>query len=96
LIGAVSVVLVISCNMVITREGWSKQWGPVVPHRTFPGDCGICHVTDRWDALKNDISFDHENETGYRLEGRHAEAACLRCHNDRGPVTAYVAHGCGG
>jgi len=23
-------------------------------------------------------------------------AACLRCHNDLGPVTAYVARGCGG
>jgi len=67
LIVAVSVVLVVSCNMVITREGWSKRWGPLVPHRMFPGDCGICHVTDRWDALKKDISFDHENETGYRL-----------------------------
>ena len=67
-----------------------------MPHNTFPADCGICHIPDRWDVLRDDFSFDHEKETGYRLEGAHAEAACLRCHNDRGPVTVYVARGCGG
>lgn len=96
LIGAVGVVLIVSCNKVITRGGWSKRWGPLVPHRTFPGDCGICHVTDRWDALREDFFFDHGIETGYTLEGAHTEAACLRCHNDRGPVAVYVARGCGG
>jgi hypothetical protein len=30
------------------------------------------------------------------LEGAHAFAACLRCHNDRGPVTSFSSRGCGG
>ena len=96
IIGAVGVALVVSCQVEAPREGWSKRWGPLVPHRTFPGDCGICHTTDRWDSLKEDFSFNHENETGYVLEGAHSEAACLRCHNDRGPVASYVKRGCGG
>lgn len=68
----------------------------MVPHHTFPGDCGICHIPERWDVLRDDFEFDHMAETGYALEGFHLEAACLRCHNDRGPVSVYVARGCGG
>jgi len=90
------IVFVINCRPDVPRENWSKRWGPLVPHRTFPGDCGICHVTERWDILRQDFSFDHKDKTGYSLEGAHVDAACLRCHNDRGPVTAYVARGCGG
>ena len=54
----------------------------------------LCHVTEGWDVLRKDFSFDHEKVTGYPLQA-HAEAACLRCHNDRGPVQFY-ARGCGG
>ncbi|MHC4327348.1 MAG: hypothetical protein ACYSWW_04395 [Planctomycetota bacterium] len=96
LVGAVAVALVVSCNMTIPRQRWHKKWGPLVPHRTFPGDCGICHLTDGWDTLREDFSFDHEKETGRSLEGAHDGAACLRCHNDRGPVTDYLVRGCGG
>jgi len=85
------------CQLIMPRQGWNeKKWGPMVPHTTFPGDCGICHLPDRWDKLKEVFSFDHFAETGYRLEGTHEQAACLRCHNDRGPVKAYVARGCSG
>ncbi|MBI1850254.1 MAG: hypothetical protein HYR85_07910 [Planctomycetes bacterium] len=86
----------LSCETVVSRNGWSDDWGPLVPHRTFPGDCGLCHVPERWDVLRADFSFDHEKQTGHPLVGAHAAAACLRCHNDRGPVSAYVARGCGG
>ena len=91
-----SFFLILSCRMENKREGWSKKWGPLVPHRTFPGDCGICHVTDGWDIIKKKFTFDHEKETGYRLKGAHNEASCLRCHNDHGPIDEYVARGCGG
>lgn len=85
------------CQLMRPRNGWSeKKWGPLVPHTNFPGDCGICHLPDRWDKLRDDFEFDHEKETGYRLEGSHTAAACLRCHNDRGPVQAYVSRGCSG
>ena len=90
------IMFVINCRPEVPRENWSKRWGPLVSHRTFPGDCSICHVTERWDTLRKDFTFNHENKTGYALEGAHAEAACLRCHNDRGPIMAYVARGCGG
>ncbi len=86
----------VTCGLVVPRKGWSKRWGPLVPHKTFPGDCSLCHVPDRWDKLRDDFSFDHEKETGVALKGAHKKAACLRCHNDFGPVEAYVARGCAG
>ena len=88
--------LTFDCSVITPPNGWSKRWGPLVPHRTFPGDCAICHIPKRWDVLKEAFAFDHEKETGFALEGAHARAACLRCHNDRGPVTFYIARGCGG
>ena len=98
----VCLALAIGCRSLwhargkVQVQGWDKRLGPLVSHRTFPGDCGICHVADRWDVLRPDFSFDHKKETGFALEGAHARAQCLRCHNDRGPVTAYVSRGCGG
>jgi hypothetical protein len=91
-----SIVFVVNCRPDVPRESWSKRWGPLVPHKTFPGDCSLCHVTEGWDTLRKDFSFDHKAQTGYPLEGAHTEAACLRCHNDKGPVMAYVNRGCGG
>lgn len=93
---AAAAVMLLNCRPNEPRHGWSNRWGSLVSHRNFPGDCGICHVTERWDVLRDDFSFDHDKETGYALEGAHASAACLRCHNDRGPVEVYVARGCGG
>jgi hypothetical protein len=78
------------------RLKWKKEWGPMVPHSRFSKDCSLCHVPKRWDALRSDFSYDHKKETGFALLGAHADAACLRCHNDRGPVKAYLARGCGG
>jgi hypothetical protein len=78
------------------RHGWDEQWGELVSHKTFPADCSLCHVPERWDVLKSDFSFDHEKQTGIALRGAHEEAACLRCHNDFGPVSAYTDRGCGG
>jgi hypothetical protein len=88
-------LLLVDCEFIAPspKDGF---WGPMVPHTTFPGDCGICHVAGQWNELREDFSFDHEKETGFVLVGAHARAACLRCHNDRGPVKVYVARGCGG
>jgi hypothetical protein len=96
LLAAALCLLLVNCETLAPRNGWQKRWGPLVPHRTFPGDCGLCHVAERWDLLRPDFTFDHQKSTGYPLEGAHARAACLRCHNDRGPVSAYAARGCGG
>ena len=78
------------------RPQWSEEWGPMVPHHTFPADCSLCHYPDQWDVIRDDFEFDHAKETGFALEGAHAGASCLRCHNDRGPVEVYMERGCGG
>jgi len=79
------------------RQGWDEdRFGPLVPHKTFPGDCALCHVPERWDRLKEDFRFDHSKATGFELVGAHASAACLRCHNDRGPVREFLERGCAG
>ena len=89
-------VVALNCDTLVPRESWSRKWGPMVPHKTFPGDCGICHYPEGWNVMREDFDFDHEKETGHALEGAHQFAACLRCHNDRGPVDMYLARGCGG
>jgi hypothetical protein len=40
-------------------------------------DCNACHNLQGW---KTDISFDHNRDTRYKLEGHHAEIKCLDCH----------------
>ena len=77
-------------------QGWWSQRGPVVPHDSFPGDCLLCHEGSDWTTIRSDFVFDHAAETGHALLGAHAEAECLRCHNDRGPVAQYMARGCAG
>ena len=78
------------------QHAWWRGQGPVVPHETFPADCALCHVGAKWQTLVEDFRFDHEAETGVRLEGAHEAAQCLRCHNDRGPVADFAARGCAG
>jgi hypothetical protein len=96
LLAALAAGALFNCRLDAPRQGWSRRWGPVMPHQAFPGDCGLCHVTEGWDVLRRDFSFDHAKVTGHPLQGAHAGAACLRCHNDRGPVQFYAARGCGG
>jgi hypothetical protein len=75
---------------------WWSGLGPVLPHDAFPADCKLCHVGPGWNTLTDDFTFDHERETGVPLLGAHAQARCLRCHNDRGPVEVFQARGCAG
>ena len=75
---------------------WWSGLGPVLPHDTFPADCWMCHVGESWNKLTDNFTFDHELETGVALDGAHAQAQCLRCHNDRGPVAVFNAKGCVG
>jgi len=77
-------------------QGWRQDRGPVVPHDKFPADCRLCHTGSGWSTIKDDFHFAHEAETGFALRGAHATAQCLRCHNDRGPVTWFSARGCSG
>jgi hypothetical protein len=77
-------------------QTWKKSRGPVVPHDNFPRDCSICHEGSNWQTIRADFVFDHLAETGVALEGAHASAECLRCHNDRGPVKVFAQRGCAG
>jgi hypothetical protein len=80
----------------VPQQGWRKSRGPVIPHDSFPKDCSLCHVSTGWREIRKDFSFDHEKETGVALVGAHATAECLRCHNDRGPVSTFSQRGCVG
>jgi len=80
----------------VKQHMWWSSLGPVLPHQTFPADCALCHEGTDWQGVRADFRFDHEKETGVPLDGAHASAACLLCHNDRGPVATFAAQGCGG
>jgi hypothetical protein len=78
-------ILLATCGTFRKGEQyWNRKWGPLVPHKSFPADCDLCHLPDGWQSIKPDFSFDHENETGHALNGAHERAACLRlrCHTE--------------
>ena len=94
-------LVVVACaTQQAPRSGELHRWwaglGPVLPHDSFPADCSVCHVGQDWNSLIPTFEFDHERETGVKLEGAHDRARCLRCHNDRGPVSTFMAKGCVG
>ena len=89
--------LLATCGLFRTgKQYWDDDHGPLVPHKTFPSDCVLCHLPDGWTSIRKDFTFDHKEKTGHALTGAHKNAACLRCHNDHGPVAMYVARGCVG
>jgi len=87
---------VVACATFVPRHGWDASLGPVVPHDSFPADCSLCHTGGDWHTLRADFAFDHAKATGVPLAGAHQDAACLACHNDRGPVADFAARGCSG
>jgi hypothetical protein len=91
---------IVACTVTAPGRGELHRWwagfGLVVPHESFPGDCKLCHAGSSWNELVTDFVFDHGARTGVALNGAHTEAACLRCHNDRGPVATFQAQGCAG
>lgn len=101
LLGVVVYLIAVACASTINpasvpQHRWWAGLGPVLPHDSFPADCTICHEGTNWNDLTEDFTFDHLAETGVALDGAHATASCLRCHNDRGPVEVFVARGCAG
>ncbi len=80
----------------VRQHRWWSGLGAVLPHDSFPADCTLCHLGSGWHTLTGDFAFDHGAETGHALDGAHAQAQCLRCHNDRGPVEVFAARGCAG
>jgi hypothetical protein len=99
-LGALALLVTLACvgrwSADVPVQGWWGERGPVVPHDAFPADCSLCHAGDGWTEIRSDFTWDHALETGVALVGAHAEAQCLRCHNDRGPVALFAARGCAG
>jgi len=62
-----------------------------VHRQTLGTACADCHNSMDW----KDVTFDHD-ATGYALLGKHAETACLDCHEDAtykgAPTTCYGCH----
>jgi hypothetical protein len=96
LLGLVLWLLVVACANLVPQNGWDQGAGPVVPHDSFPADCSLCHTGGNWQTIRADFTFDHGARTGVVLQGAHAKASCLLCHNDRGPVQQFAARGCAG
>jgi hypothetical protein len=99
-LAVIGAYLTLACIMNVAPsvgvQHWWEERGPVVPHDSFPLDCRECHVEGSWHEIREDFTFDHLARTGVALEGAHAQAECLRCHNDRGPVQVFSARGCAG
>ena len=93
-------LVIVACTVATPGKAELHRWwggfGMVVPHESFPADCSLCHVGSSWNKLVPNFRFDHGARTGVALGGVHNEAMCLRCHNDRGPVSTYNAKGCVG
>ena len=89
-------IILQACSTADNPQNWYEGNGPVIPHDDFPGDCSLCHEGNDWSEVRLDFEFDHLEKTGVALEGAHAQAQCLRCHNDRGPVATFAAAGCAG
>ncbi len=97
-LSALLVSLLLGClrDRQVPVHSWWDGRGSVMPHESFPADCTLCHLGADWHTIKEDIEYDHLAETGFALNGAHAAALCLRCHNDRGPVDVYRRRGCVG
>lgn len=48
-------------------------------------DCNACHNEIKWKDVK---SFDHAKVSNYKLEGKHAEMTCAKCHTPNGDKIA--------
>jgi hypothetical protein len=43
-------------------------------------DCARCHEPTQWIRV---VSFDHDRETSFKLEGAHRAVPCAGCHRQR-------------
>lgn len=45
----------------------------------YGSKCQDCHGVGGWSSQR----FDHDKDTDYPLKGRHAQVACVKCHQDQ-------------
>lgn len=60
-----------------------------VHNNKFGPDCKKCHTEQSFHVIKSIQGFDH-SKTGYKLEGKHLNVACKKCHPAK--YTQPVAH----
>ena len=57
------------------------------PHRgELPTTCTPCHTPSGW--RKENLTFDHNKNSKYPLEGKHAAVSCEKCHTPAKPGDA--------
>lgn len=59
---------------------------------TLGSECGACHTSNEWTAAV----FDHDTQTGFPLDGSHANVSCSGCHRDTSADLSDVSSSCGG
>jgi len=86
---AISAEKCLGCHQTVAGRIAAKKG----VHREVTGDCEACHVEHQGVAVDlrplEKAKFDHKEETGFALEGKHAAAAmtCERCHPTRSFMT---------
>ncbi len=54
---------------------------PQSPHgKDLKIDCANCHESTNWKTIPENIKFDHNKETSFKLTGQHASVDCQSCH----------------
>ncbi|MBU1708626.1 MAG: hypothetical protein KKE17_01345 [Proteobacteria bacterium] len=49
------------------------------PHKSNLGDkCETCHTNNAWQG--EELKFDHNRDSKFKLEGKHEKAKCIGCH----------------
>jgi hypothetical protein len=77
-----------------TPRRCSECHAPDDVHKGSRGeDCAKCHTTANWKSAK----FDHAKETGFALNGAHADVDCAACHttgkySDKLPKDCHGCH----
>jgi cytochrome b subunit of formate dehydrogenase len=64
---------------------------PHVP--TLGSECTTCHTPQGWKG--KDLLFEHNIDSDFKLQGKHRDVACDKCHrktHDVSTVTSFISH----
>ncbi len=64
------------------------------PKKTSLDNCERCHNVFDWAKLNNTLDFNHSKETDFKLDGRHEETACAKCHQGKQKFGPIHVNGC--
>jgi hypothetical protein len=77
-------IVILGFALAVFPTATSAQRDPLNPHGvlTAPIGCEACHNTGGWIPTKDPLDFDHDTDTGFRLDGAHGVVPCATCHID--------------